>query len=84
MFCLRNQDITDAKAFFYLFFMSNSGYLTRIQCLVSFYFICVIAKPSSIHISIKIIQDRAEITATIKLDDKKHLNISRKRSVIYL
>ena len=27
MFCLRNQDITDAKAFFYLFFMSNSGYL---------------------------------------------------------
>lgn len=26
MFCLRNQDITDAKAFFYLFFMSNSGY----------------------------------------------------------
>lgn len=25
MFCLRNQDITDAKAFFYLFFMSNSG-----------------------------------------------------------
>ena len=28
MFCLRNQDITDAKAFFYLFFMSNSGYLS--------------------------------------------------------
>ena len=27
MFCLRNQDITDAKAFFYLFFMSNSGYV---------------------------------------------------------
>ena len=27
MFCLRNQDITDAKAFFYLFFMSNSGYI---------------------------------------------------------
>lgn len=27
MFCLRNQDITDAKAFFYLFFMSNSGLL---------------------------------------------------------
>ena len=26
MFCLRNQDITDAKAFFHLFFMSNSGY----------------------------------------------------------
>ena len=60
------------------------NYLTRIQCLVCFYFIRVIAKPSSTHISIKIIQDRAEITATIKLDDKKHLNISRKRSVIYL
>ena len=29
MFCLRNQDITDAKAFFYLFFMSNSGYLEK-------------------------------------------------------
>ena len=29
MFCLRNQDITDAKAFFHLFFMSNSGYLDR-------------------------------------------------------
>ena len=29
MFCLRNQDITDAKAFFYLFFMSNSGYFKR-------------------------------------------------------
>ena len=29
MFCLRNQDITDAKAFFYLFFMSNSGYLNQ-------------------------------------------------------
>jgi len=29
MFCLRNQDITDAKAFFYLFFMSNSGYLKK-------------------------------------------------------
>lgn len=29
MFCLRNQDITDAKAFFYLFFMSNSGYIVR-------------------------------------------------------
>ena len=29
MFCLRNQDITDAKAFFYLFFMSNSGYYTH-------------------------------------------------------
>ena len=29
MFCLRNQDITDAKAFFYLFFMSNSGYLVK-------------------------------------------------------
>ena len=29
MFCLRNQDITDAKAFFYLFFMSNSGYLGK-------------------------------------------------------
>ena len=29
MFCLRNQDITDAKAFFYLFFMSNSGYLAQ-------------------------------------------------------
>ena len=29
MFCLRNQDITDAKAFFYLFFMSNSGYLNN-------------------------------------------------------
>ena len=28
MFCLRNQDITDAKAFFYLFFMSNSGLLS--------------------------------------------------------
>ena len=26
MFCLRNQDITGAKAFFHLFFMSNSGY----------------------------------------------------------
>ncbi len=31
MFCLRNQDITDAKAFFYLFFMSNSGYLSYVQ-----------------------------------------------------
>ena len=30
MFCLRNQDITDAKAFFYLFFMSNSGYLSNL------------------------------------------------------
>ena len=29
MFCLRNQDITDAKAFFHLFFMSNSGYLDK-------------------------------------------------------
>ena len=29
MFCHRNQDITDAKAFFYLFFMSNSGYLDK-------------------------------------------------------
>ena len=60
------------------------NYLTRMEYLVSFYFIRVIAKPSSIYISIKIIQDRAEITATIKLDDKKHLNISRKRSAIYL
>jgi len=33
---------------------------------------------------VKIIQDRAEITATIKLDDTKHLDISRKRSAIYL
>ena len=31
MFCLRNQDITDAKAFFYLFFMSNSGYLNYLH-----------------------------------------------------
>jgi len=31
MFCLRNQDITDAKAFFYLFFMSNSGYLDKFK-----------------------------------------------------
>ena len=30
MFCLRNQDITDAKAFFYLFFMSNSGFFNLI------------------------------------------------------
>ena len=30
MFCLRNQDITDAKAFFYLFFMSNSGYFSYV------------------------------------------------------
>ena len=29
MFCLRNQDITGAKAFFHLFFMSNSGYIKR-------------------------------------------------------
>ena len=34
MFCLRNQDITDAKAFFYLFFMSNSGYHKLFQLLV--------------------------------------------------
>ena len=60
------------------------NYLTRIQCLVSFYFICVIAKPSSIYTMVKIIQDRAEITAMIKLDDTKHLDISRKRSAIYL
>ena len=33
MFCLRNQDITDAKAFFYLFFMSNSGYLLNFLLL---------------------------------------------------
>ena len=35
MFCLRNQDITDAKAFFYLFFMSNSGYLKDKEFLVA-------------------------------------------------
>ena len=35
------------------------------------------------HISIKIIQDRAEITATIKLNDTEHLDISRKRCAIY-
>ena len=31
MFCLRNQDITGAKAFFHLFFMSNSGYFIKNQ-----------------------------------------------------
>ena len=64
--------------------IKTPNYLTRMECLVCFYFICAIAKPSSIYTMVKIIQDRAEITATIKLDDKKHLNISRKRSVIYL
>ena len=34
MFCLRNQDITDAKAFFYLFFMSNSGYFILFPILL--------------------------------------------------
>ena len=53
------------------------------KCLVCFYFVRVIAKPSSIYTMVKIIQDRAEITATIKLDDTKHLNINRKRSAIY-
>ena len=52
------------------------NYLTRIQCLVSFYFIRVIAKPSSIYTytMVKIIQDRAEITTTINLDDTKYLD----------
>ena len=36
------------------------NYLTRMECLVSFYFIRVIAKPSSIYTMVKIIQDRAE------------------------
>ena len=64
--------------------IKTPNYLTRMECLVCFYFICAIAKPSSIHISIKIIQDRAEITATIKLNDTEHLDISRKRCAIYL
>ena len=36
MFCLRNQDITDAKAFFYLFFMSNSGLLISLTAVMVF------------------------------------------------
>jgi len=51
------------------------------ECLVSFYFIRVIAKPSSIYTMVKIIQDRAEITTTINLDDTKHLD---KCSAIHL
>ena len=59
MFCLRNQDITDAKAFFHLFFMSNSGYFiyshdmtrSRDSCFKPSMFKHIL--PSVIHFAIK-------------------------------
>ena len=44
MFCLRNQDITDAKAFFYLFFMSNSGYLNVTLVTLIFEYVLHVVK----------------------------------------
>ena len=60
------------------------NYLTRMECLVCFYFIRINSKALFYPHLNQNNSRQSEITATIKLNDTEHLDISRKRSVIYL
>lgn len=59
------------------------NYLTRMECLVCFYFIRINSKTLFYAHLNQNNSRQSEITATIKLNDTEHLDISRKRCAIY-